>query len=241
MVRVFLLIGFLFVFLYLNRGPLENYDGYDAKRFLHCSESRKLQHWDEVSDSHYEGNGANNNYFIDETDITYTGGNGDFSKFMDVYGLRKNPETLQAPICMQKKHFPNSLNIPSFFRDIFLEGDSPEILKVEDSYKNILYDPFYKHRDAQNIKNKLILSDKTNEMILDQHAGVGEATPHNNHIEFKKFHKTCSKHDSLGIPFQCGMRKFNEKNAHKQCEDSSVGADNKVNDKDCNKICCKNN
>ena len=237
MIRSLLLIGFVFIFVFLNVKYYENYDGsgYDNKRYLHCSDSRELHHHVKDTDLEINGIGFNNNYFVDETDLTYTGGEGDFSKFMDVYKIRKEPPSLQAPICMQKTRFDNSLNIPSFFKQIYQGGDSKEILNVERGFKDLLYDPFFKHRDYREIKNRLILDNKTNEMILRQHSESTENKPHNNHIELKDFKKTCSKHDSLGNPFQCGsFREFNMDNALKECEDNSLS------DISCNKICCKN-
>lgn len=237
MIRIFLLISFFFVVLYLNINIFENYDesGYDNKRYLHCSDSSELHHRVKDTDLEINGIGFNNNYFVDETDLTYTGGDGDFSKFMDIYKIRKEPPSLQAPICMQKTRFDNSLNIPSFFKQIYQGGDSKEILNVEKGFKDLLYDPFFKHRDNQKIKNRLILDEKTNEMILRQHSESTENKPHNNHIELKEFKKTCSKHDALGNPFQCGsFREFNMDNALKECEDNSLS------DISCNKICCKN-
>jgi hypothetical protein len=235
MIRLLVLICF-FSFLYLNIKILENYDndGYDNTRFLHCSESNKLSHYIEDSNLKIEGYGFNNNYLIDQNDIEYKGGDGDFSKFLDVYDLRKEPETLQAPICMQKTNFTNNLHIPSFFKEIYQAGDSNEILNVENSFKNLLYDPFFKYRNAGELKNKIILKNETNDMILRQHKSKKRSSVHNNHIELEDFHKTCSKHDPLGIPFQCGpYREFNQENANKQCEDNSL------KENSCNKICCK--
>jgi hypothetical protein len=236
MLRFFLLIAFFFVIIYLNINIFENYDndGYDNKRFLHCSDSRQLNHHIKDTELSVNGHGFNNNYFVEETDVSYTGGSGDFSTFLDVYKIRKEPPALQAPICMHKNSFDNNLNVPSFFRQIYQGGDSDEILNVEKSFYDLLQHPFDIYRDPLEIKNKLILDGDTNNMILRQHSGETDNKPHNNHIEIKDFKKTCSKHDSLGIPFQCGSREFNTGNALKECEDDSLS------DISCNKICCKN-
>ena len=236
MLRIFLLISFLFLVIYLNTNIFENYDedGYDNKRFLHCSESSELKHRIKDTGEPISGYGFNNNYFVEETDITYTGGDGDFSKFLDVYKLRKEPPALQAPICMHKNSFDSNLNIPSFFRQIYQGGDSEEILNVEKSFYDLLQHPFDIFRRPLEIKNKLILDERTNNMILRQHSNETENKPHNNHIERNEYKKTCSNHDPLGIPFQCGSREFNTENALKECEDDSLS------DISCNKICCKN-
>lgn len=239
MIKLLIIICF-FSFLYLNIKILENYDnedGYDNTRYLHCSDSNKLSHHVDELNLTFEGYGFNNNYFVEETDIRYTRGEGDFSKFLDIYNLRKEPPALEAPICMQKTNFENNLNISSFFKDIYQAGDSKEILNVENIFKGVLFDPFFKWRNAGDIKNKLILDNKTNEMIMRQHKTKQRnavENNHNNYIELEEFHKTCSKHDPLGNPFQCGSyREFNHDNANKQCEDNSLS------EKNCNRICCK--
>jgi hypothetical protein len=237
MLRAFLLISFIFLVIYLNMNIFENYDedGYENKRFLHCSDSNKLNHRIKDTGQPVSGYGFNNNYFVEETDISYKGGDGDFSKFLDVYKIRKDPPTLQAPICMHKNRFDNSLNIPSFFRQIYQGGDSSEILNVEQSFYDLLQHPFDIYRSPIEIKNKLILDDETNNMVLRQHSEETENKPHRTHIEIEDFQKTCSKHDPLGTPFQCGsLREFNYDNALKECEDDSLS------EKSCNKICCKN-
>ena len=236
MLRIFLLISFLFLVIYLNTNIFENYDedGYDNKRFLHCSDSSELNHRNKDTGQLISGYGFNNNYFVEETDITYTGGDGDFSKFLDVYKLRKEPPALQSPICMHKNKFDNNLNIPSFFRQIYQGEDSNEILNIESSFDNLLQHPFDIFTSPLEIKNRLILDERTNNMILRQHSQKTDNRPHNNHIEINEYKKTCSKHDPLGIPFQCGSREFNVENALKECVDDSLS------DISCNKICCKN-
>ena len=236
MLRIFLLIPFIFLVIYLNTNIFENYDenGYDNKRFLHCSDSSELNHRIKDTGEPVSGYGFNNNYFVEETDITYTGGDGDFSKFLDVYKLRKEPPALQAPICMHKTSFENNLHIPSFFRQIYQGGDSNEILNIESSFDNLLQHPFDIFRSPLEIKNKIILDERTNKMILRQHSQETENKPHNNHIERNEYKKTCSKHDPLGKPFHCGSREFNMENALRECEDDSLS------DIYCNKICCKN-
>ena len=236
MLKVFLLISFLFIVIYLNITIFENYDkdGYDNKRFLHCSDSSELNHHIKDTELSVSGYGFNNNYFVEETDISYTGGDGDFSKFLDVYKLRNEPNALQAPICMHKNSFDSNLNIPSFFSQIYQSGDSNALLDIERNLKDLIYNPFDKYRDPLEIKNKLILDERTNNMILRQHSQETENKPHNNHIDKIEYKKTCSKHDPLGIPFQCGSGEFNMENALKECEDDSLS------DISCNKICCEN-
>lgn len=236
MLKFFLLISFLFLVTYLNTNIFENYDedGYDNKRFLHCSDSSELNHRNKDTGEPIRGYGFNNNYFVEETDIKYTGGDGDFSKFLDVYKIRKEPPALQAPICMHKTSFENNLHIPSFFRQIYQGGDSNEILNIENRFNNLLQNPFDIFRNPQELKNKLILDDRINNMILRQHSQETDNKPHNNHIEINEYKKTCSKHDPIGTPFPCGSREFNMENALKECEDDSLS------DISCSKICCKN-
>ena len=97
------------------------------------------------------------------------------------------------------------------------------------------------HR-MSNLENKKVLivggagfvGSNLTKMILNQHKTRKRESPHNNHIDIEDFHKTCEKHDPLGIPFDCGsLRKFNYKNASKQCEDNSLSENS------CDKICCK--
>jgi len=236
MLKVFLLISFIFIAIFLNMSVFENYDkdGYDNKRFLHCSDSSKLHHHIKDTELSVNGYGFNNNYLVEETDIAYTGGIGDFSEFMNVYKLRNEPKTLKAPICMHKKRFNNNLNISSFFRQLYEGKDSNELLEIEENFKDLIHDPFDKYRNPLEIKNRLILDESINNMILRQHSDLSENIPHNNHIEIKDFKKTCSNHDSLGIPFQCGSREFNVNNSQRECEDNSLS------EISCNKICCKN-
>lgn len=236
MIRVFLLIGLLISVFIINTNLLENYtdDGYDNTKFLYCSNSEKLYHTISGTDEVVDGYGLGNEYFKDVSDIRYTGGDGDFSTMIDVYDARTNPDAFKTPICMQKTKFYNTLHIPSFFKQIYQGGDSEEILNVENSFVDIMHDPFYKHRNAREIQTKLILNDETNKMILNQHKTRKRESPHNNHIDIEDFHKTCEKHDPSGIPFDCGsLRKFNYKNASKQCEDNSLSENS------CDKICCK--
>ena len=233
--KLYLILSFFFILLYLNLKIFEYYDesGYDNTRYLHCSDSSELNHRNRFTGEPVSGYGLNNNYFVEDTDITYTGGTGDFSKFLDVYKLRTEPPALQAPICMHKTSFENNLHIPSFFRQIYEGGDSSEILEIEKSYEDLIHDPFYKYRGPLELKNRLILDDKTNDMILRQHAEISENKPHNNHIELNAIRKTCSNHDSLGNKFECGLyREFNIDNAMRECVDDSLSNIN------CNKICC---
>lgn len=236
MLRSLLLIGLLFIYLFIYKKYYENYDetGYDNKRFLHCSDSRKINHHIKDTDLEVNGYAFNNNYFVEETDVSYMGGDGDFSNFLDVYKIRKEPNALQSPICMQKKSFDSNLNIPSFFRQLYDGKDSNELIDIERSFEDIIYNPFDKYRNPLEIKNRLILDDRTNNKILRQHSQEKDNKSHNNHIELKDFKKTCLNHDALGIPFQCGSREFNTENSLKECEDDSLS------DISCNKICCKN-
>ena len=235
MIKSVLLVGFLFLFIILNTQLFEEYDeyGYDNKIFLHCSDSTKLHRTDPVSGIETSGYGFNNNYYITENDITYKGGEGDFSTFLKVYGLRRDPPALQAPICMHKDNFSNPLHIPSFFRDIYQAGDSNEILEVEETYKNHIYDPFYEYRSPENIRDRLILDNETNEKVKSQHDEGKRSKPHHNYSKPETFRKTCLHHDALGSPFLCGNRTFNAENAHQECEDNSLS------EISCDKICCQ--
>jgi hypothetical protein len=238
MIKSILVIGFLFIFIILNTQLFETYDekGYDNKIFLHCSDSTKLHRRDPFTGEEITGYGFNNNYYISESDITYQGGKGDFSTFLDVYKIRREPPALQAPICMQKTNFSNPLHIPSFFRDIYQAGDSNEILEVEEKYESHIYDPFYEYRSPENIRDTLVLDDTTNDRVIKQHDGGkdDEFSGKEFNLEPKSFRKTCLHHDALGNPFPCGNRTFNSENAYQECEDNSLS------ERSCDNICCEN-
>ena len=228
-----LLIGF-FVFIALNVKIFEKYDdsGYDDNVFYHCSDSSQLSHSNTEMNVRSHGYGFNNNYLRTKNDISYKGGEGDFSDFLTSYKLRKEPHGLNAPICKHKMKFEGNLNIPSYFREIFQAGDSRELLNVEEQYSKLTNDPFDALRDPRQIKTKLILDDDTNKMILRQHGERSGEGKHNNHIEINEFIKTCQHHSSTGQSYTCGTRGSNPNTSMSRCEDDVTS------DISCAKICC---
>lgn len=120
-------------------------------------------------------NYGNNNYLLrrNRLDTPLT---GNYSSFLDIYGIRNYDEFFHSPICQQQEQY-NFERIGNLeFREIADTVGADELLSIDDVYneeieldESTIRDPNYVYVNPQYIANTLLYNKEINDTFLRNH------------------------------------------------------------------------